>query len=142
MAARNFLLCAAFCAALGFLANSSSHAEHPACVSKKQKLTPERAKQALLKMIRSKPGKQLGWFKGNIPREMAKLKIKREKEGWYAWTGAFRFNPTKTIYTFVVRPRPGFRACAFKYRGSFVRKHRHWAATPPKLVSAALHSGE
>jgi hypothetical protein len=128
--------------ALGFFADCSSHAEEPACVSIKQKLTPERAKQALLKMMRSKPGKKLGWFKGKIPREMAEMKIKREKGGWYAWTGAFRFNPTKAIYTLVISPRQGFRACAFEYKGSFVRKRRHWAATPPKLVSTALQSGD
>src|SRR5438128_7997949 len=75
-----------------------------------EKLTPEQAKEALLMMMRSKGGQDLGWFKGDIPDEMAKLKIEEEKDGWCAWTAAFRFNPTKGIYAFVVRPKSGARA--------------------------------
>lgn len=139
---RSFLPCAILCAALGFLADCSPQPKQPASVSKEQKLTPERAKQALLKMMRSKPGKDLGWFKGNIPNEMAKMKMEEEKDGWYAWTGAFHFNPAKAIYTFVVSPRPGVRACVFEYEGSFARKDGGWSATPPKLVGTALQAGD
>ena len=34
-------------------------------------LTPEVAKDSLLRMMRSKPGQDLGWFKGDVPDEMA-----------------------------------------------------------------------
>ncbi|MCI0379412.1 MAG: hypothetical protein L0215_17520 [Gemmataceae bacterium] len=93
-------------------------------------------------MMRSQAGKDLGWFKGDIPDEMAKMKIQEEKDGWYAWTGAFRFNPSKAIYTFVVRPRPGTRGSIFEYEGSFVTKDGGWVATPPKLVRTVLQAGE
>jgi hypothetical protein len=105
-------------------------------------LTPERAKAALLEMMRSKPGQDLGWFDGDIPDEMAKMTIEDEENGWYAWTAGFRFNPSKAIYTLVVRPRPGARACVFEYKGSFVNKEGRWSATPPELVSTALQTGE
>jgi hypothetical protein len=111
-------------------------------VSQEKTLTPERAKDALMEMIRSKEGKNLGWFEGDVPEEMAKFNIKEYKDGWYAWTGAFLFHPSKAIYTFVVRPRPYARACVFEYKGSFVIKDGRWAATPPELVSTALQKGE
>jgi hypothetical protein len=107
-----------------------------------QELTPERAKAALLEMMRSKAGKDLGWFDGNVADEMARRKIEAEEDGWYAWTAAFRFHPARGIYTFVVAPRPGVRACVFEYEGTFVRRDGAWSATPPRLVKAALPAGD
>src|SRR5438874_11862732 len=105
-------------------------------------LTPELAKDALLRMMRSKPGQDLGWFKGDAPDEMAKMAVEPRDDGWYDWTGAFRFNPSQAAYTFVVRPQPGARACLFEYKGSFVKDGGRWAATPPELVRTALQPGE
>jgi hypothetical protein len=107
-----------------------------------EKLTPEQAQAALLAMMRSKAGQELGWFQGEIPDEMAKMKIDDEQDGWFAWTAAFRFSPSQAIYTFVVRPKPGSRASTFEYEGSFVKKDGVWSATPPKLVRTILPSGE
>jgi hypothetical protein len=70
------------------------------------------------------------------------MNIEEKQDGWYDWTGAFSFNPSKAIYTFVVRPRPDARACVFEYKGSFVKKGGRWVATPPELVSTALQTGE
>jgi tetratricopeptide (TPR) repeat protein/serine/threonine protein kinase len=117
-------------------------AKQPPSDSKKENLTPELAKAALLKMMRSKEGQDLGWFKGRIPDNMAKMKIAEEKDGWHSWTGAFRFHPSKAIYTFVVKPTLGVRACVFEYEGSFVWKDRAWSATPPKLARTALQPGD
>jgi hypothetical protein len=114
----------------------------PPAAFRGEKLTPERAKAALLEMMRSKPGKELGWFDGRFPDKASKMTAEDEGSGWYAWAGAFRFNPSKATYTFTVRPRPGARACTFEYEGSFVRKEGRWLATPPKLVRRALQAGE
>ncbi len=92
-------------------------------------------------MMRSKAGKDLGWFGGNVPDEMAKIGIEKDKDGWYAWTAAFRFHPAKKLYTLVVRPKPGARACTLEYEGSFVWKDGAWSATAPKLVRTVLQSG-
>jgi hypothetical protein len=107
----------------------------------KPDLTPERAREALLRMMRSKEGKALGWFKGNIPDEMAKMKIEKKEDGWYEWTAAYRFNPSRAVYSFTVRPRPGARTCIFEYNGTFLHKDGQWTATPPKLVRTILQSG-
>src|SRR5579864_8633143 len=90
----------------------------PPLAVQEEELSPERAREALLEMMRSKPGKESGWFRDEIIDEMAKMTIERGDDGWYSWTGAFRFHPSKAIYTFVVRPKPGVRACAFEYKGS------------------------
>jgi hypothetical protein len=98
------------------------------------KLTPPLAKDALLKMMRSKEGQGLDWFKGNIADEMAKFGIEEEINGWFAWTAAYRFHPTKAIYTLTIMPKPGSNACIVEYEGSFVRRDKSWLATTPKLV--------
>jgi hypothetical protein len=103
-------------------------------------LTPERAREALLRMMRSERGKALGWFNGDIPDEMAKMKVEKKEDGWYEWTGAFRLNPSKSVYRLTVRPRPRARACIFEYKGTFVRKEGQWTATPPELVRTVLES--
>jgi hypothetical protein len=73
---------------------------------------------------------------------MAKMRVEEDKDGWYAWTAAFRINPSKAIYTFVVRPRSGSRACVFVYKGLFVKNEGVWSATPPKLINTVLQSGD
>jgi hypothetical protein len=138
----HFFRFALYGAVLSFVPVCSSLSGGPPSNSKEQKLTPEGAKEALLKMMRSKEGKADGWFNGAIPDEMAKMKITEEKDGWYAWTGAFRFNPSKAIYTFVVRPQPGTRASTFEYEGSFSHKDGMWSATSPKLLRTTLESGK
>jgi hypothetical protein len=142
MSLRSLLGSALLGAALNVLVGCSSQTAQTPSASQEQKLTPELAKEALLEMMRSKPGKDVGWFNGDIPEEMSKMKIETEEDGWYAWTGAFRFNPSKAIYTFVVRPQPGVRACVFEYKGSFVSNDGRWSATPPELVSSALQGGD
>jgi hypothetical protein len=142
MSTRGFLPSIFLGAALSALAGCSSQTEQPPSAVPEETLTPERAKEALLEKIRSKSGKDLGWFQGDIPDEMAKMNIEEEEGGWYAWTGAFRFHPSKAIYTFVVRPQPGVQACAFEYKGTFVNKEGRWAATSPELVSTSLQAGE
>jgi hypothetical protein len=105
-------------------------------------LSAEAAKSALLAMMRTEPAKKLGWFDGDVPDGMAKYEIEEETDGWYAWTAAYRFHPATAVYTLVVRPRPGARACTFEYRGSFVRQGDKWTATPPELVRTVLGGGE
>ncbi len=139
---RRFLASALMGAALSFLACCSSQTDQPPAASQEQKLTPDRAREALLEMMRSKAGKDLGWFNGDIPDELSKMKIEKQEDGWYAWAGAFHFNPAKAIYTFVVRPERGFEACVFGYEGTFVSNGGRWTATPPKLVSTALQAGK
>jgi hypothetical protein len=104
-------------------------------------LTPERAKAALLAMMRSEPGQRLGWFGGDVPERMAAMDVRKDEAGWYAWTGAIRFNPSRGVYTLTVRPRPVSAACTFEYAGSFALTDGRWSATPPKLVSTLTPSG-
>jgi hypothetical protein len=139
---RRFFASALLGAALSFLAGCSSQTDQPPPASQEHKLTPKGAREALLEMMRSKPGKDLGWFNGDIPDETAKMKIEEQEDGWYAWTSAFRFNPVQAIYTFVVRPQRGFEACVFEYKGTFVNNDGRWTATPPELVSTALQAGK
>lgn len=127
---------------LGLAAPIEVNSAKPKAQADQKKLTPEEAKEALLAMMRSKTGQELGWFKGNIPEEMAKLPIEKKENGWYAWTAAFHFKPSEAVYTFIVRPRPGARASVFEYKGSFMQKEGQWQATPPELVRAALQAGD
>jgi hypothetical protein len=119
--------------ALATLTAWATRPEESADAPPEQELTPNVAKEALLKMMRSEPGRKLVWFKGDIPQEMAALEIQNEEDGWSRWTGAFQFNVSKAIYTFTVQPRPGFRACTFDYGGSFVCEHGRWVASSPRL---------
>jgi hypothetical protein len=105
-------------------------------------LTPEKAREALLVMMQSKEGRDLGWFGPEIVKEMAKMPIGKDDNGWYSWTGAFRFNPSKSIYTLTIRPRPDVKACIFEYYGTYKNKRGRWEATAPKLVRTALQSGK
>src|SRR5204863_3944146 len=130
------------CAALGAFAACAPPPEPPTTAAQELILTPERAKAALLDMMRSKAGRDLGWFDGNAPDEMAKMKIEEKEDGWYAWTGAFRFHASRAVSSFVVLPQPGVRACAFEYDGTFTVKDRCWVASPPKLVSTAIQDGK
>lgn len=120
----------------------SSQTVQPLPVSKEQKLTPEDAKEALLEMMRSKPGKDVGWFNGNVPEEMGKMKTKKLEDGWYGWTGAFRFHPAKAVYIFVAQPQPGVRACIFEYKGTFACEGGRWSPTPPELVQTTMQARE
>ena len=128
--------------ALGLGAACSAAPWPHASAPGKPVLTPELAKGALLAMMRSKAGKDLGWFTEAAVKEMAQMPVEKEEGGWYAWTGAFRFHPAKALYTLVIRPRPGARAGTFEYRGSFVSREGRWTVTPPKLVRTALRAGE
>jgi hypothetical protein len=113
-------------------------------------LTPEVAKQALLQMMRSKPGKALGFFAKELVDEMAKLDVEKKKNE-YHWTGDYRWsaNPGKrTTYALFVslrddvpplRPHPkGFLIHLQVYRGSFAMNDGHWIATVPKYECTLL----
>src|SRR4051795_12666475 len=65
------------------VAGCSSRADSPPPVAQEEILTPERAKAALLDMMRSKSGKDLGWFDGDTPDKMAELPIETGEDGWY-----------------------------------------------------------
>jgi hypothetical protein len=123
------------------VAGCSSRADSTPPVAQEEKLTPERAKAALLDMMRSKAGRDIGWFDGDSPDKMAEMPIAKGDDAWYDWTAAFRINPSRAIYTFTVRPQPGARACVFEYEGSFVQTDGRWHATPPKLVRTVLQGG-
>jgi hypothetical protein len=103
-------------------------------------LTPARAKQALAEMMRSQQA--AGWFKGDFPEKMAQLPIEEREDGFYYWTVAFSFNPSKKVYTYHAVPAPGVRACMFEDRGTFAWRNGRWIASPPELVRAALQSGK
>ena len=109
--------------------------------AKEAPLTPERAKEALLEMMRSEPGQRLGWFRGDVPEQMAAMDVRKDEAGWYAWTGAIRFNPSRGVYTLTVRPHPVSAACTFEYAGSFALTDGRWSAMPPKLVGTLTPSG-
>jgi hypothetical protein len=109
-----------------------------AAAARDQDLTPDVAKKALLEMMRSKPARDLGWFDGDVPDKMSEMTIEEQEEGWYSWTGAFRFNPSEGKYWFVVRPRPEARVCTFEYKGSFVNTDGRWVATVPALVRTMM----
>jgi hypothetical protein len=123
-------------AALGFFAGCTP-LQPPASAAQQLTLTPERAKAALLEMMRTKTGSDIDWFKGDVPDLIAKLKVEEEEDGWYR-TGAFRFHPSQAAYTFDVIPQPGVRACAFYYKGTFAFKDDRWVASPPELIATAL----
>lgn len=133
------------CCVLGALFGVSvlwhSQAGQPPVKSDAPKLTAEGAKDALLKMMRSKAGQEISWFKGDVADKMAKMKIEEGEGGWYAWS-AFHFHPAKAAYTLVIHPRPGARACIFSYKGSFSQKDGVWSATLPELVNIALQAGD
>jgi len=141
MFGRTSLLPVLFAGALVGLAGCAPEDEPPPAATQQEQLTPERAKAALLAMMRTKPAMDLGWFEGNVVGDMSKMEIEKQEDGWYAWTGAFTFQPAKALYHFVVRPAPGARGCMFEYNGTFIRKDGHWVATPPTLVSTALQAG-
>jgi hypothetical protein len=128
--------------AVSVLGGCSSQPEQPPSTRQEEKLTPERAKVALLEMMRTEPGIDLGWFAGDVPDKLSKMTIEADEDGWYVWSGAFRLNPAKAIYTLTVRPQPGARACVFEYEGSFVSKDGRWIATAPRLVRSVLQPGE
>jgi hypothetical protein len=141
MPIRTLLLPALFSAALVGAPGCSPEDEQPPAATQQERLTPERAKTALLDMMRTKPARDLGWFEENVVDEMSKMEIEKQEDGWYGWMGAFTFHPSKALYHFVVQPAPGVRACAFEYKGSFIRKEGQWVATPPTLVSTAMQIG-
>jgi hypothetical protein len=140
LSAVRFHVSAIFVVVLGCLTACALTAEQPG--PQEQKLTPECAKEALLQMMSSKSGQELGWFKGNIPEEMAKMKIKGEKDGWYAWTGAIHINPPRPPTHSSFDPVRACEPVFFQHDGSFVNKDGVWSATPPKLVGTALMKGE
>jgi hypothetical protein len=139
---RTSLLPVLFAGALVGIAGCTPEDEQRPLATQQEELTPERAKTALLTMMCTKPAKDLGWFEGNVVDDMSKMEIEKQEDGWYAWTGAFTFHPSKALYHFVVRPAPGARACVFEYNGTFIHKDGHWAATPPTLMSTALQTGD
>ena len=138
MFTHGFLPSVFFGAAVSVLTGYDVGPQQPPSAVQEETLTPGRAKEALLEMMRSKPGTDLGWFSGDVPDEMSKVTIEQEEGGWYSWTGAFRFNMSEAIYSLVVRPRPGAPVCTFEYKGSFVSKDERWVATPPELVRTLM----
>jgi hypothetical protein len=107
----------------------------------KADLTPADCKQALLEMMRSKPGQALGFFPKKLVDEMEKVAVEKKK-GEYHWTGAYRFNPPqKATYVLFVgirddlpplEPHPkGYLIHLRVYQGSIERKDGRWIATVP-----------
>jgi hypothetical protein len=102
--------------------------------SQERRLTAERAKVALLDMMRSELAAHLGWFDGDVADKMSKMTVEPQQDGCYRW-GAFNFNTSKLLYTFVVEPRREGSACVLEYKGAFERNDGRWVATPPELVT-------
>jgi hypothetical protein len=143
MSGRTATLIAAALAAVSIVAGCAAGARQPPqpAGAGEAPLTPQGAKEALLAMMRSEPGQQLGWFRGDVPEQMAAMEVCKDDAGWYAWTGAILFNPSRRVYTLTVRPKPASAACTFEYTGSFALTDGRWSATPPKLVSIATPAG-
>jgi uncharacterized protein (TIGR03067 family) len=106
--------------------------------------TPEVAKQSQVEMMRSKPGKALGFFNDKLVDEMAKMDVEMKK-GEFHWTGAYRWNPDPgkrtTFVLFVgmlddlppLRPHPkGYLIHLRVYQGTFELRDGRWIATVPK----------
>jgi hypothetical protein len=131
-----------YCAVLvaGVLAGCAVPPDPPPPASQEGNLTPQEAREALLRMMRSKPGQDLGWFAGDVPDEMAKMAIEEKDGGWYEWT-AFRFKPSEAVYSLTVMPRPGAQACVFEYNGKFVKEGERWSASSPQLVRTGMQTG-
>ncbi len=100
-------------------------------------------------MMRSEPGKALGFFDRTLVDEMAKLDVEKQKDGSYHWTGAYRFFPAKATYVLFVslgypphpplRPHPkGYLLYLKVFEGSFEMKGGRWTATIPKYKYALL----
>jgi hypothetical protein len=105
-------------------------------------LTPDLARQALLEMVRSKPGQFQVFGDDKTLAEISKMETVKEENGWYAWTGAFRFNPSEARYVLTIGPGPGVRACVFESEGTFVSKDNRWVAMPPTAERSALQRGD
>jgi uncharacterized protein (TIGR03067 family) len=109
-------------------------------------LAPAAAKQALLEMMRSRPGKALGFFDGALVDDMAKLDVQMKQDGWYHWTGAYRFHPGKATYLLFVpfndrpqlRPPNGPLIHVRVFEGSFEMRDGRWTATVPRYKYAFL----
>src|SRR5262245_13974077 len=138
MTHRLIVVCLVGVAVSAVFAGCEAPPEPPTTAAQQLTMTPQRAKTALLEMMCSKAGQDIGWFKGDVPDEMAKMNIEEEEDGWYAWGGAFRFHPSRAVYSFVVHPQPGVLACVCVFEGTFEIKDGKWTASPPKLVSRAL----
>jgi uncharacterized protein (TIGR03067 family) len=104
-------------------------------------LTPDACKQAILDMMRSKPGQALGFFEAKLVDEMEKMPVEKKK-GEYHWTGAYRFRPPKDrAYELFVslgddrpplRPHPkGFLIGLRVFEGTFEMRDGRWVATVP-----------
>lgn len=98
-------------------------------------LTADRAKEAILERMRSED------FFGFKPDDWAREDLRARDEGWYEFGGAFRINPSKRIYTVVLRPPPEVKACTFTFEGAFELKNGKWVAGEAKEVSSALGGG-
>lgn len=104
-------------------------------------LTPALARDALLDMMQSPRGREFGWFEPEIVTAMSRMKIVEEADGWHSWS-AYRVKPAERVYTLIIAPQPGARACLFEYKGAFELDNGRWTATLPELVSAALQPGK
>jgi hypothetical protein len=132
MSFRTLVLSVIAIASLGVVPGSSSVPPLSTATLQNDSLTPELAKEALLELMRSKPGGDLSRFD---PDEWAKVGLSAAEFGWYHFGGVFGLNPSKGIYTLTIRPRPGVRACIFTAEGKFVREQGKWRALPPEVSS-------
>jgi hypothetical protein len=121
----------------------------PATDLRKVELTPDAAKQALLEMMRSEPGKALGFFEASLVDEMSKAAVEKRDDGWYHWTGAYRFRPASSRYVLFVslgdpqrpplRPHPQGRLAFLRvYEGTFELNDGRWVATVPRYKYTLL----
>jgi hypothetical protein len=113
----------------------------------KAELTSAACKEALLEMMRSKPGQALGFFEKELVDDMAKMDAEKKKDAFH-WTGAYRVIPAKATYVLFVsllddrpplRPHPkGYLIHLRVYQGSFEMKDGRWIATVPKYQYTLL----
>jgi hypothetical protein len=81
MPIRTLLISLLFGATLVGAPGCAPEDEPPPAARQQEQLTPERAKAALLAMMRTKPAQDLGWFEGNVVDEMAKMEIEKQEDG-------------------------------------------------------------
>src|SRR5262249_16270296 len=124
---------------LAVFAGGSSHTEWHDSTAEFERpappLTPERAKEALLRLMQNNAEGELAswdharWARVFDPVKWSKVGLEEEGFGWYRFGWAYRLSVDHAIFTLTVRTR--FRR--YKFEGSFVNRGGRWVATPETL---------